>query len=222
MELYTISLPDVTSLKLVTAKATYGIGFLTSFVGGFCALFGIPNNMYTEKIKKAEALAMQELEANVKSMGADGVMDVRCQIDGLTFMVSGTAYKWSFERKSKREAEEVKREADETYDSSNNSNIPQEDSNSKSHNELQTSTDEPKINLRKSTQCECGELYYGLYCPVCGKSSKTQKHTSSEFHIHYKTEPDDTAKKSHICKCGERFYGETCPNCGRNLKDLQA
>ena len=113
MELHTISLPDVTPLKLVTAKATYGIGFLTAFVGGFCALFGIPNNMYTEKIKKAEALAIQELETNVKSIGADGVMDVRCQIDGLTFMISGTAYKWSAKERVKRKAEaKAKRETE--------------------------------------------------------------------------------------------------------------
>ena len=105
MELHTISFPDVTPLKFVTAKATYGIGFLTAFVGGFCALFGIPNNMYTEKIKKAEALAMKELETNAKSIGADGVMDVRCQIDGLSFLITGTAYKWSAEERAKREAE---------------------------------------------------------------------------------------------------------------------
>ena len=113
MELHTISLPDVTPLKLVTAKATYGIGFLTAFVGGFCALFGIPNNMYTEKIKKAESLAIQELETNVKSIGADGVMDVRCQVDGLSFLITGTAYKWSAEERAKREAEaKAKHEAE--------------------------------------------------------------------------------------------------------------
>ena len=24
-------------------------------------------------------------------------------------------------------------------------------------------------SLRKASQCECGEMFYGLYCPVCGK-----------------------------------------------------
>ena len=113
MELHTISFSDVTPLKLVTAKATYGIGFLTAFVGGFCAFFGIPNNMYSKKIKKAETLAMQELERNVKLIGADGVMDVRCQIDGLSFLITGTAYKWSAEERAKREAEaKAKHEAE--------------------------------------------------------------------------------------------------------------
>ena len=95
MDFYSISLPNVTPVKLVTAKATYGIGFLTAFVGGFCSLFGIPNNLFAKKLKKAEALAMEELTANAKAIGADGVMDVRCQIDGLSFLVSGTAYKAS-------------------------------------------------------------------------------------------------------------------------------
>lgn len=114
MDFYSISLSNVTPVKLVTAKATYGIGFLTAFVGGFCSLFGIPNNMFTQKLKKAETLAMEELTVNAKAVGADGVMDVRCQIDGLSFLVSGTAYKWSPAERAKREAEErAKREAEE-------------------------------------------------------------------------------------------------------------
>ena len=114
MDFYSISLSNVTPVKLVTAKATYGIGFLTAFVGGFCSLFGIPNNMFAKKLKKAEALAMEELTANAKAIGADGVMDVRCQIDGLSFLVSGTAYKLSPKEKAKRETEEkTRREAEE-------------------------------------------------------------------------------------------------------------
>ena len=103
MDYYSISLPDVTPIKLVTGKATYGIGFLTAFVGGFCALFGLPNNMFTQKLKNAEALAMDELHAAAKAAGADGVMDVRCQIDGLTFLVSGTAYRRSPAKKESHE-----------------------------------------------------------------------------------------------------------------------
>ena len=93
MKYYTISLPDVTPIKLISAKASYGVGFLTAFVGGFCAFFGCPNNMYANKIEKAEALAMSMLETTAKQLRADGVMDIRCQIDGLSFFVCGTAYK---------------------------------------------------------------------------------------------------------------------------------
>ena len=95
MEYYSITLPNVTPVKLVTGKANYGIGFLTAFVGVFCSLFGIPNNLFEEKIKKAEVLAIEELTASAETIGSDGVMDVRCQIDGLSFMVCGTAYKAS-------------------------------------------------------------------------------------------------------------------------------
>ena len=108
MDFYSISLSNVTPVKLVTAKATYGIGFLTAFVGGFCSLFGIPNNMFTQKLKKAETLAMEELTVNAKAIGADGVMDVRCQIDGLSFLVCGTAYKCAPEESATHEVEKKK------------------------------------------------------------------------------------------------------------------
>ena len=42
MDYYSISLPDVTPIKLVTGKATYGIGFLTAFVGAFVPCLAFP------------------------------------------------------------------------------------------------------------------------------------------------------------------------------------
>ena len=84
---------------------------------------------------------------------------------------------------------------------------------------------------RKVIQCECGEIYYGLYCPICGKSSKTQAPLNQNPEPIVKAQPKAPANntatqpvrntnKSIVCKCGERFYGDTCPNCGRTLKDL--
>lgn len=35
-------------------------------------------------------------------------------------------------------------------------------------------TYEESTNLRKANQCDCGEMYYGLFCPVCGKRTKEQ------------------------------------------------
>ena len=101
MKFYSITLPNVTPIELVTAKASYGIGLLTYIISSFCALFGVSNSMFTEKMEKAEALAMEKLAAKAKILGASGVMDVRCQIDGLSFLVSGTAY-ISAEEKAKR------------------------------------------------------------------------------------------------------------------------
>lgn len=93
MKLYTNTLPDVIPLKMLTASATYGMGFLTSVVKVFCEFFGIKCDMYTNKLDKAEDKATEYLMLYAKDIGADGVMDVRCQIDGLTFFICGTAYK---------------------------------------------------------------------------------------------------------------------------------
>jgi uncharacterized protein YbjQ (UPF0145 family) len=106
MNYYTTSLPNATPIKAITARATYGIGFLTAIVSWFCMLFGMPNRMYAEKLKKTEALAMNELEQILKSIHADGLMDMRCQIDGLTFLITGTAYKLSADDKAKHKIEE--------------------------------------------------------------------------------------------------------------------
>ena len=93
MKLYTNTLPDVVPLKMLTASATYGMGFLTSIVKVFCEFFGVKCDMYTNKLDKAEDKATEYLMRYAKDIGADGVMDVRCQIDGLTFFICGTAYK---------------------------------------------------------------------------------------------------------------------------------
>ena len=186
MQIYTIYLPNVIPIKAITAKATYGIGFLTAFVGGFCSFFGIPNNMYTKKLNKAEALAMDDFKKVAKSTGADGVMDVRYQIDGLSFMVCGTAYKWSDEERATRRAAEEKaiREALEQARredakkvisprtpeiSSNNTN----DSTKKEHKEKE----EPQ-NILPCPQCgedlafmgwDDNDLKEKQTCPLCGK-----------------------------------------------------
>lgn len=100
MEFYTISLPDVMPVKTISASATHGIGFPAAFLNGLCMLLGLPNNMYTQQLKKSEALAMENLTQLAESIGADGVMDMRCQVDGLTFFVSGTAYVRSAAKKA--------------------------------------------------------------------------------------------------------------------------
>ena len=93
MKLYTNTLENVTPIKMLTATTTYGIGLFTAIVRWFCELFGIKCDMYTNKLDKAEAEATEYLKLYAKDIGADGVMDVRCQIDGLTFFICGTAYK---------------------------------------------------------------------------------------------------------------------------------
>ena len=63
------------------------------FIGGFCEIFGIPHGLYSKKMEKAQENAMAGLEKQAASLGADGVMDVRCEIHGLSILVYGTAFK---------------------------------------------------------------------------------------------------------------------------------
>ena len=93
MKLYTNTLENVTPIKMLTASATYGIGFLTLIVKAVCDFLGCKCDMYTNKLDKAEDTATEYLTLYAKDIGADGVMDVRCQIDGLTFFICGTAFK---------------------------------------------------------------------------------------------------------------------------------
>lgn len=170
MDFYSISLSNVTPVKLVTAKATYGIGFLTAFVGGFCSLFGIPNNMFTQKLKKAETLAMEELTVNAKAVGADGVMDVRCQIDGLSFLVCGTAYKWSPAERAKRGAEvNAKREAEmkAKYEAEKKAKCEAEE---QSKREIEENIDNFVPNPSKTVMPNKYKDSYS--CPKCGCTLK--------------------------------------------------
>lgn len=93
MKLYTSTLPNVTPIKMLTSSATYGMGFFTAIVKAFCELFGMKCDMYTNKLDKAEDAATNYLKRYAQDIGADGVMEVRCQVDGLTFFICGTAYK---------------------------------------------------------------------------------------------------------------------------------
>lgn len=93
MKLYTNTLPNVTPIKMLTASATYGTGLLTAIIKAFCELFGTKCDMYTNKLDKAEDKATEYLKLYAEDIGADGIMEVRCQIDGLTFFICGTAYK---------------------------------------------------------------------------------------------------------------------------------
>lgn len=81
--------------------------------------------------------------------------------------------------------------------------------------------------LKQATQCACGEMFYGRYCPICGKSAvanttknetatnatSTVKTTTAKTTSFKSKETDKTL--SYKCVCGERYYGNVCPNCGR-------
>ncbi len=111
MKIYSVVLPDVVPLSMVTGSSKYGIGFLTGLVSWFCDLIGVPCNMYSDKIKMAQDRARDEMVWLAERMGADGIMDVHCQVDRLSYLMYGTAYKLSEEEQERRAAEErAKRE----------------------------------------------------------------------------------------------------------------
>ena len=83
---------DVQHIKMISASSTYGIGFLTAIVFGFCNLFGIECGMYDRKIEKAKFSAASKLMDKAKAAGATGVMDVQFQIYGTTIFMYGIAY----------------------------------------------------------------------------------------------------------------------------------
>lgn len=109
------------------------------------------------------------------------------------------------EEKAKCEAEEkARRETEEKVDTTSDMPITEK-------------TEQPTTsNLSKATQCECGELHYARYCPVCGKKAETSTSNAPKT-LNVEAKPQS---KSTVCKCGERFYGDICPNCGRKVKDI--
>lgn len=49
MNFSSCNIDGVKQIKMVSASATYGIGFLTAIVLGFCNTFGIQCKMYDKK-----------------------------------------------------------------------------------------------------------------------------------------------------------------------------
>ena len=84
---------NVEHIKMVSCSATYGIGFLTGIVLGFCHLFGTQCGMYDKKIEKAKFSAAAKLMEKAKAAGATGIMNVNFQIHNTTIFASGIAYK---------------------------------------------------------------------------------------------------------------------------------
>lgn len=93
MIITTSNIENVTQIKMITAVANYGIGFLTLLVLSFCHFFGVECQMYDKKIEKAKNAAASELVAKAKEVGATGIMNVRIQMDKTTILMYGMAYK---------------------------------------------------------------------------------------------------------------------------------
>ena len=194
MEIYTATIPEVTPVCMITAKASYGVGFLTSIAGVFCSLLGICNDMYTKKMEAVEAEAMAKLSAKAIELKCDGVMDVRCQIDRLSFLVYGTAYKLNYAAPAK---------------------------DSTGGNSKQCAPNPACISVPDGVwKCSCGREnpYYTSTC-TCGKSKSAattpapDSKSEEETRIDVNYAPDGQI----ICpKCGTKQNGNRtrCFECG--------
>ena len=94
MKIYTCTIANAVPLEYVSERSSYGLGFGSAFVGFFCELFGMRNGPYSKKMQKAEACAIEALQERAQRIGADGVMDVRCETNRLCVMVYGTAFRF--------------------------------------------------------------------------------------------------------------------------------
>ena len=162
MKIYSITLPNVTPIKLVTAKATYGIGFLTLVVTGFCTLFGIPIGKFDNKLEKAESLAMEKLQLSAKAVGADGIMDVHCQVSGLTVSVYGTAFEIPTAEKARIKAENEKARIE----------AEKEKNKIKEARDFFINASKPQQPAPVTGTCPyCGEIVKTKKCEMCGKEN---------------------------------------------------
>ena len=65
---------------------------------------------------------------------------------------------------------------------------------------------------KKAYQCECGTIYHGMFCPVCG-AGRSKK---SGFDVKL---AERAKGKMVFCDCGNHYYGKVCPVCGRENRN---
>lgn len=64
----------------------------------------------------------------------------------------------------------------------------------------------PQISLKKACQCECGEMFYGLHCPVCGRKAQSQNTIHTE---------NANVHKWRCSGCGNMRSQSPCEYCGK-------
>ena len=80
-------------IGLVSSQASRGLGFWTAICLGFANFFGTKCNHYAWKIEKAKDEALDDIIDEAKEKGADGIIEIRFVISGLSVIASGTAVK---------------------------------------------------------------------------------------------------------------------------------
>ena len=80
-------------LGAVSSQASQGIGLWTAICLGFASIFGTACKRYAWKIEKAKEEALNKLIQKAEGFDADGIIDLRYAISGLSIVASGTAIK---------------------------------------------------------------------------------------------------------------------------------
>ena len=81
------------AVGLVSSQATRGMGLWTSICLGFANFFGTKCKHYAQKIERAKNDALNDIVQQGKRMNADGIIDIKFALSGLSVIVSGTAVK---------------------------------------------------------------------------------------------------------------------------------
>ena len=82
---------DYKVIGLVSSQASRGLGLWTAICLGFANFFGTRCNSYAWKIEKAKDEALEDIIEEASEKGADGIVDIRFSISGLSVIASGTA-----------------------------------------------------------------------------------------------------------------------------------
>ena len=82
---------DYKVLGLVSSQASRGLGLWTAICLGFANFFGTRCNHYAWKIEKVKDEALEDIIEEATEKGADGIVDIRFSISGLSVIASGTA-----------------------------------------------------------------------------------------------------------------------------------
>ena len=93
IELTCSHLDYVEEISTVSSTSTYGTGLLTAIVTSFIEILGIENDLYSNKVKRAENKALLYIMRKAQKCGATGIMNYHVQVSGKTVYMYGTAYK---------------------------------------------------------------------------------------------------------------------------------
>ena len=94
MKLTTVTLYDVKDLGEVSGVCIYGVGLFSAVCFLLCSVLGKSMIFVGRKLERAKAKALEEMKLYAQEMGADGVMNLRYQLSGLSVLVYGSAFQY--------------------------------------------------------------------------------------------------------------------------------